>query len=319
MELEMVLNELSLKTPASDIYTARQLMSELIGTLRQATASGVKRILRTSNEINSLELAPNYHIYQWRNDPEVDREESRYLKALETKAPFLKDVFKEFEDEFYLSEIRYQEEIVKSIGFALIIDGLAVSFNSETRWNNSYLTLEVLRIDGNQKIVSETVEIVHASCRNHVEEHNNWIQDRIRKTVNINSGQEIWQQREELFPNIDFCDSVNRQLQNIRYGQIELKVVIKALLELQNCCKNWNKGYFSVLGYALEESGESEPTLNQYRQERIFVCTDGKERLFERHIKLRLCNWRIHFIAEKPGKLIIGYIGRHLSTVNYRT
>ncbi len=212
MELEMVLNELSLKTPASDIYTARQLMSELIGTLRQATASGVKRILRTSNEINSLELAPNYHIYQWRNDPEVDREESRYLKALETKAPFLKDVFKEFEDEFYLSEIRYQEEIVKSIGFALIIDGLAVSFNSETRWNNSYLSLEVLRIDGNQKIVSETVEIVHASCRNHVKEHNNWIQDRIRKAVNINSGQEIWQQREELFPNIDFCDSVNRQL-----------------------------------------------------------------------------------------------------------
>lgn len=103
------------------------------------------------------------------------------------------------------------------------------------------------------------------------------------------------------------------------YGQIELKVVIKALLELQNCCKNWNEGYFSVQGYALEESGESEPTLNKYRQERIFVCPDGKERLFERHIKLRLCNWRIHFIAEKPGKLIIGYIGRHLPTVNYRT
>lgn len=318
MELEMVLNELSLKTPASDVYTARQLMSDLIGTLRQAKVSGVKRILRTSDEIHSLELAPNYHIYQWRNDPEVDKEESRFFKTLVTKAPFWTDVLKEIENQFQWSEVRYQGEVVQGIGFALVIDGLPVSFNSETRWNYSFLNLEVLRIEDDREI-NETVEIPHVSCPNHLKQHNDWIQDRIRKTVNINSGQEIWEQREELFPNIDFCNSVNRQLQNIRYGQIELKVVIKALLELQNCCKNWNEGYFSVQGYALEESGESEPTLNKYRQERIFVCPDGKERLFERHIKLRLCNWRIHFIAEKPGKLIIGYIGRHLPTVNYRT
>ena len=37
MDLEMVLNELSLLTPAGDIQTARQWMSELISTLRQAT------------------------------------------------------------------------------------------------------------------------------------------------------------------------------------------------------------------------------------------------------------------------------------------
>ena len=59
MELEMVLNEFSLKTPVSDISTARQLMSELINALRQATANGVQRILRTSDEIISLQLANN--------------------------------------------------------------------------------------------------------------------------------------------------------------------------------------------------------------------------------------------------------------------
>ena len=59
MELEMVLNELSLKTPASDISTARKLMSELISTLLQASACGVYRVLRTSDEIHSLELALN--------------------------------------------------------------------------------------------------------------------------------------------------------------------------------------------------------------------------------------------------------------------
>lgn len=169
MDLEMVLNELSLKTPVGDRYKARQLMSELIGTLRQATASGVKRVLRTSDEIHSLELAPNYRISQWRNDPEVDREESRFFKTLVTKAPFWTDVFEKLKDEFDLSDIKYQGEIVRGIGFALIIDGLPVSFNSEPRWDCCYLNLEVIRIDANQEIVDETVKIVHASCRNHVQ------------------------------------------------------------------------------------------------------------------------------------------------------
>lgn len=73
-------NELSLCTPAPDIITARQWMSQLILTLRQATTTGVRRILRTSNEINSLEIAPDYPIARWRNDPEVDREERRFYR-----------------------------------------------------------------------------------------------------------------------------------------------------------------------------------------------------------------------------------------------
>ncbi len=55
MDLEMVLNELSFQTPVSDQQTARQLMSDLIGTIRQATASGVKRVLRTSEDINTAD------------------------------------------------------------------------------------------------------------------------------------------------------------------------------------------------------------------------------------------------------------------------
>lgn len=59
--------------------------------------------------------------------------------------------------------------------------------------------------------------------------------------------------------------------------------------------------------------------LDKYLKERTFYCPDGKERLFERHVKLRFCNWRIHFFTEQPGIVIIGYIGRHLPTVKYRT
>ena len=93
----MVLNELSL-TPAADIPTARQQMSNLIGTLREATASGVKRVLRTQSNINTVELAPGYPVARWRND--IDKEERRFFTSLTTKAPFWSDVAEEIKNDF---------------------------------------------------------------------------------------------------------------------------------------------------------------------------------------------------------------------------
>jgi hypothetical protein len=92
------------------------------------------------------------------------------------------------------------------------------------------------------------------------------------------------------------------------------------LFELENYCKNWNAGAFSLEGYLIEVSRESQPTLNKYGKQRTFRCLDGKERLFDWHVKLRLCNWRIHFFPDvRPGKIIIGYVGRHLPTVSAPT
>jgi hypothetical protein len=317
MDLEMVLNELSLLTPAADILTARQRMSELLSTIRQATASGVKRVLRTSEDINTIELVPSYPIARWRNDGEVDLEERRFFLALTTKAPFWTDVAEEIKGEFDLSEIWHQGRQAGGLGFALIIDGLAISFQSDECWHCHCLQLEVRRLDEDCNVIEERVEIVHASHGTHVLQHAAWIENRIRTLVS--DGEELWIRKDEFFPNLEFCETVSKQLQSIRTGQLELKPVVRALFELQNCCKNWTIGAFSTEEYAIEESGESEATLKKYRKERTFQCPDGQDRLFERHIKLRLCNWRIHFLPVQPGKAIVGYIGRHLPTVKYKT
>ncbi len=317
MDLEMVLNELSLRTPAADIPTARKLMSELIITVRQATTSGVKRVLRTQSDINIIEIAPGYPIARWRNDNEVNREERSFFRTLTAKAPFWTDVAEEIKNSFDLSEFMHQGEQAIGLGFALVSDTLPVSLLSDDCWDFNQLQIEFKRIDENGEIVEEIVEIIHASRRNHVQQHTNWIQERIRKCVS--DALELWSRREELFPNLEFCDTVGKQLKEILAGQLELQFVVSTLFALQNCCKNWQTGVFSVEAYSIDESGESEPTLNKYSRERTFRCPDGQDRLFKRHVKLRFCNWRIHFFAVKPGKVIIGYVGRHLPTVKYRT
>lgn len=162
MDLELVLNELSLQTPVSDQQTARQLMSDLIRTIRKATASGVKRVLRTSEDINTIELAPGYPVARWRNDKEVNREERSFFRTITSKAPFWTDVAEDIKNDFDLSQVWYQGKEARGLGFAVVIDALTVSLISETCWDCSRLELEMRRLDENEDLIDEQLEIVHA-------------------------------------------------------------------------------------------------------------------------------------------------------------
>jgi hypothetical protein len=316
MDLEIVLNELSLRTPAPDIQTARQWMSDLISTVRTATAQGVKKVIRTQSDFQGTVLAPDYPLRRWRNDPEVDRETRLFFKTLITKAPFLTDVVDpEIENRVNLSDFKHQGEQASGLGHALLLNALALSLRSKEQWYLSRLELEVTRLDENENFIDELVEIIHASCRDHVLEHADWIKNTIR--TKVNDGLDLWNRKDELLPSLEFCESVAKQLQSIRTGNLELQPVVKALFELEVYCKNRKTGAFSLEGYLIEASRESQPTLNKYGKQRTFRCLDGKERLFDWHVKLKLCNWRIHFFPDVgQGKIIIGYVGRHLPTVS---
>ncbi|MBE9005172.1 hypothetical protein IQ259_08980 [Fortiea sp. LEGE XX443] len=319
MELDLILNELSLQNLAPNERIAHQWMSELIRTIKTFTAQGIKVSLRSKENFHTIMLAPNYPLRRWLN--EADQLERGFIKALAIKAPLSLDLsnsaIQDIENNSGLCEFYYQGELAIGLGIAHLLDAVAVSFLSNKCWNLSRLEIEAIQINEDEDIVKETLEIFHASRDHHVHEHAEWIKNRIR--TRVLNGDDLWDRREELFPDLEFCNAVGKQLTNIRTRQLELQSVVKTLFELQNCCKNWKTGAFNVEGYALDESGESEATLNKYGKQRAFICPDGKERLFERHVKLKFCNWRIHFFPKEPGKVFIGYVGRHLPTVKYRT
>lgn len=327
MDFDLILNELSLRNPAPNKQIAQQRMSELIKTIKAVKGQGVKVSLRTKEDFHTTTLAPNYPLRHWLND--ADQVERLFIKTLATKAPFSTDIvnseIQDIENNASLSEFRHQGEMAIGLGIAYIlntiaINTIAISLLSQECWDCNRVKLEFRYLDEDGEIISEIVEIIHASRSSHVQEHASLIQQNQERIYqNVSDGLEVWNRREELFPNLEFCDAVRKQLEEIRAGQLELQPVVSILFELHKCCKSWNNGYFNLDGYPIEESGESKPTLGKYFKERTFGCPDGKERLFERHVKLRFCNWRIHFFAEQPGIVIIGYIGRHLPTVKYRT
>lgn len=310
MDLEMVLNELSLGTPAPDIVTARQWMSEFIQTLRQATTKGVKRVLRTQDDLNYLELALNYPLARWRNDQEVDLEERRFLRLLTTKAPLWKDVTDEIKDYFDCSEVFYEHESALGLGFAWVSDFLAVSLCSESIWDCSLLTLKIRKLDESGDIIEEEIELVHASRVIHIQTHQAWIKNRI--STSVNSGLELWERRGKLFPHLQFCEAVKPQISNLQGGSPILAQVKKRLFELEESAKNWTVDAFSFESLPSKATPESESRLQQFQDELTILCPDEQSRLFSLHLRMTPGAWRLYFLPLEPQTVLVGYIGHKI-------
>jgi hypothetical protein len=321
MDLEMVLNELSLRPIAEDVHDARQRMAGLVETVIVATKHGVKKILRTSSSLVAEELAPNYPVARWLNDGNVDRDLQRFFKTIVTKAPFLSDVNDaSMSDSSRMSDYFFGESVAIGLGAAFLLDALAISLCSDRRWLESYLELRVSQLDDDGEIIDAFETIHHASVNDHVRSHLPWIESRLFAEVqsNVHAGLDIWLHKEEWFPNLYFCEQVKEQLQMVYRGHLMLSSILKCLHELEDYCKNWLDGPFDNNRITRKATLESAITLEMYGSERTFRCHDGISRLFSWHLPLTPNAWRLYFypISEER-KLIIGYIGQHLSTKLY--
>lgn len=309
MDLEMVFNELSARTLAPDISTARQWMSELIRTMVAAKGCGLKA-MRTKEDFSAIILAENYPLSRWRNDKEVNREERTFLLTLATKTPLsvdIPDIEIKIKVEDPDCELSLQGSQTEGFKVAHYLETLAISLSSESLWNSSRIKLELTQIDDNEELTEENVEVVHASQKNHVLEHADWIQK--RQQTAVVDGLELWKRRAELFSSLKFCDRISQQIQSL-VDPTMLRQVIRKLFELDELSQNWTDGALNLDNLPSKASPESESRLKEFRDKLNIKCPDGKKRIFSLHLRMTPGAWRLHFSTELgPGKIIIGYIG----------
>ena len=309
MDLEMVFNELSARTLAPDISTARQWMSELIRTMVAAKGCGLKGI-RIQADFHVMVLAENYPLSRWRNDNEVNREERTFLRTLATKTPLsvdIPDIEIKIKVEDPGCELSLQGIQAEGFKVSYYLETLAISLNSESLWNSSCIKLELIQIDDNGELIEESVEVIHASQKNHVLEHANWIQK--RQQTGVADGLELWNRRAELFSSLEFCPRVSQQIESLVEPKM-LRQVVRKLFELDELSKNWTDGALDLDNLPSKVSPESESRLKEFREQLNIQCLDGKKRIFSLHVRMTPGAWRLHFCTESgPGKIIIGYIG----------
>jgi len=93
--------------------------------------------------------------------------------------------------------------------------------------------------------------------------------------------------------------------------------IVSGLFSLNAFCAAWQNGGFAPEAIPCPVSPESEATLQKYPEERTFLCPDGTSRLFNWHAKVS--SWRIYFDPGLGlGRLLVGYVGKHLRTVKFR-
>jgi hypothetical protein len=309
MDLEMVFNELSARTLAPDISTARQWMSELISTMLAAKGCGLKA-MRTKEDFWAIILAENYPLSCWLIDPEVNKDDRTFLRTLATKTPLSVDItdvkVKTIQDsDCELGSLQGTQ--AQGFKVAYYLETLAISFNSESLWNSSRINLELIQIDENGELIEESVEVIHASQENHVLEHADWIKK--RQQTAVVDGLELWNRRAELFSSLEFCPRVSQQIESLVDPKM-LRQVVRKLFELDELSKNWIDGALDLDNLPSRVSPESERRLKKFNEELTIKCPDEKERLFSLHVRMTPGAWRLHFSTELgPGKIIIGYIG----------
>lgn len=315
MQPELILNELSLQPLAPNLFQARGHMSALVQTIIAATRQGARRSLR--RDVPEFDLAAGYSLSKWRNDGEADQAERSYWRSLETKYPLENDL-EEIAGKARGYDFYLDESTARGLGYVWLTDGIALSLANDPRWNTTSLDLKTQYLNEEGEMIDALEPVRHASQPTHIQHHAAWLKSASR--IQIETGEELWQQRAQAFPHLAFCDAVEDQL-NLLPSPEMLKQVVQWLNRLNEYCSTWQRGPFDHHQISSGRISPEQPgTMAQYGSQRTFRCPDGEMRPFIWHCKLALQAWRIHFVYDLgPGHILIGYIGKHLPTVNFPT
>ncbi|MDX1905031.1 MAG: hypothetical protein SFU27_12810 [Thermonemataceae bacterium] len=310
--IELVFNEISLEKPAKSLQQASNAIQDMFSIadevvkLHQQKVSILAKIF-----FNAISLSEDYTFQQWLTSLPKELKQ-RYLNYI-TKSPIIQEY-----PEYHFRGTECQG----GFAYACQNDLATISYDPYSEWAEiKYLitknSLEELEDD--TEVVSEDLEVLHIPNASMVFKFEIFFRNKIQFTQNKNFSnlkniQDFWDNRETLLPNLHFCECVNEQIQVFSIDGKDFGIIFNKLSILNEYYAHNKEKYPKDLG--LNFSSESESTLNQYSQERIFQLPNGENQLFTLHIKLN--SHRVYFHFEKvTQKCYIGYIGKHLRTVKY--
>ncbi len=156
---------------------------------------------------------------------------------------------------------------------------------------------------------------IRVAMVNSKETFEKWVNNYSEKNITeqYNSINEIWESREEIFPNLIFCGDTQKQLEGFGINDKELRTIFEKLNVLDNYLTTNEQLNFDDLNFQI--SPESSSTMQKYGNLRQFNLPNGTLETFTLHIKLP--NLRIYIFPNNKGKCFVGYIGKHLLTTKF--
>ncbi len=320
--MNIVLNELSVlqcNNATISVYEARMIIDKFVEILHELmTHKCIKSIIATG-DIYNLYITSDYGIQEWLKDKEVPKNRRDFVRSVyANRCEYIN------KDNYNLSEFKVHVGERELIGIGCLVAyelcGKVISLLTHQAWNESTIRgiYTVLDLETNNIICTET-QLENISEFNQIESVQNESVESIFQS--ISSGQDLWDQRDFLFPNLEFCDSVKYQL----IEDSERFHIQQILIRLQRMNQ-----YFGdddtvynpqKLGFNARTESETVQQNLELKKERLFKLPDGTFKYFFDHIGFtgKYCG-RIHFWPDKANnRCYIGYIGKHLKTKKFTT
>ena len=266
--------------------------------------------LKTTETFLISSLAPGYNLHDWLNDQTVDRDTRHLVKTKVSKHPFIEQILEQKDNEGNrLWEFKYRDRGAAGLGAAYLFDSFAVSFANSEEWDTHLLELHVSEYSEEEDgIVQSTGNVRHGSKPGHLDYLAPWLEERKRKS--IANGKLLWLKRQDYFPHLLFCMSVENRLSSLSGSEPGFHAIVKCLFAFEEYCSTWKTGVFTGDGFPFKATTESASRLARFRNELTLLCPDNEVRLFSWHLRYTPGAGRIHFFPDNSKKIIyIGYIG----------
>ncbi|MGI9257112.1 MAG: hypothetical protein ACR2PY_09285 [Salinispira sp.] len=309
-----ILNELSVNGSYSNSIEADKGMDICIRLSVAMTEYGSEKSILITRNFAEQELCLGYTVRDWVRKMlrlHANRDNLRYFLFGVTSKQYIIEPFIPEGIEF-----KHEGKKAYGLGLASHWNSAALSLNCHSAFRADTVQLQKQSLSDTAEIVEETVAVESLWSCAQVDTIGKLLLGRARKR--IESGQEIIDNAQGLFPRLRISDNAVKQLKRITGAAPSFSKIVKHLSILNDTMRDWQSGVFDPQG--IDCSGDSKPTLQKYDRERRLTCADGQTRTFSTHSKLKNINWRIYFFAIPEKKIVhIGYVGKHLRTIKHGT
>ena len=263
--------------------------------------------LRTHQLFHDIECLPGYSLFDAAQGLHQTGERDAYgsLMRMSTKYPLLDESEVNARERFLACESRaFPTEDGKPLVLCAITDWIAVGFPSEETWDRDSLTVsfDELLPDESIGVFSEIID--HLARRDHAR---SICERHLASLLQSASPSELWERREEVFPNLTFGPDVD-------LPSVYLRPIFNRLSELDKSADNWRISGGTMPPWTCKVTPESESVRNDERllNARRFRSRHGTRKLFLWHARVG-SGLRIHLRFDVRSRDIeIGYIGPHL-------
>ena len=213
------------------------------------------------------------------------------------------------EDEY---ELLVGQTVLKGGTEACLNASCMFSIGLDEKWTQPRIPGLFVSMDGEEEV--EVANVFHADQLDDSEIK--CILDEEAK-IPILSYEELWDKKDDLFPHLCFCPSVEADLQKLE--NYYLSQIVQKLEQLEQHCAitGTEKIDTSVLS---KTTVESQATLDKYTADHTFRDEKGKLYVASWHMRFTGIPGRIFFVpGYEPERMLVCYIGKKLKNVSFPT